>query len=443
MKHAAYLLPLVLLTACQALTPGAAPPPAVAPASVPGELVMRFEPGTAEAAKAQIRQRLGVSRVYSVMEDGERWLLGGDASVDAAVSRLAGEPAVKFAQPNHVRSLSPLMAEEAAPDLSPKFRVLQTPSDPDYSKQWHLSRANFPEVWGVTKGKGITVAVIDSGVDPDHPDLKANLLPMIDEVVAMGNKDVLNQQSYNNKDGHGHGTHVCGIVGAVANNGVGISGAAPEVTILPIKVTTSTGDADDATISKGIVDAVDKGARVINLSIGGPEPSPILLDALNYAFNKNVAVVIAAGNDGRAVNYPAAYAGVISVGAITPTEKIASYSSHGKQLVMVAPGGGTPGRNEGEPIYSTTPTYPVYITMFERKTNNYGLLAGTSMAAPLVTATAALLLTQEPGLTPAQMRTRLAATATEGGAPGYDEYYGFGVLDVAAALSANVDDGRR
>lgn len=441
MKHAAYLIPLLLLTACQALTPGAAPPP-VAVAPVPGELVMRFKPGTPETEKAALRQTLGVVRVHGVMEDGERWDLPSGTSVEATVTTLSAEPAVKFAQPNHVRSLTPLLPEDAAPDMAKSFQVLQT-TDPDYAKQWHLPRSKFPSVWGRTKGKGITVAVIDSGVDPDHPDLKANLLPMIDEVVAMGNKDRLNQQSYDNRDGHGHGTHVCGIVGAIANNGIGISGAAPEVTILPIKVTTSTGDADDATISKGIVDAVDKGARVINLSIGGPDPSPILLDALNYAFNKNVSVVIAAGNDGRAVNFPAAYNGVISVGAITPTDKIASYSSHDKRLVMVAPGGGTPGRNEGEPIYSTTPTYPVYITMFERKTNNYGLLAGTSMAAPQVTATAALLLSQEPTLSPAQLRTRLAASSDDGGAPGYDEYYGFGVLNVEKALASNLDDGRR
>lgn len=441
MRRLALLLPLALLAACQA--PGLTPPATLpAPTDVPGEVVVRFEPETKEAERQAIRAELGVEAATPLMPDAERWRLGSEAAADRALEATRTDGRFKLAQANHVRQLSPIMGADPIQPLPYQLLSVGT-NDPETSKQWHLARSGFPRVWDQTQGEGITVAVIDSGVDPNHPDLKGNLLPMIDEVIALGNKDILNETNYANKDGHGHGTHVCGIVGAIANNGVGVSGAAPKVKILPIKVTTSTGDADDATISKGIVDAVDAGARVINLSIGGPEPSPILLEALNYAFNRNVAVVIAAGNDGRAVNYPAAYNGVISVGSITPKDTIASYSSRGANLVMVAPGGGTPGRSEGEPIYSTTPTYPVYITMYERKTNNYGYLAGTSMAAPQVTATIALLLTQEPGLSPAQVRTRLAASADDGGDKDFDNEYGFGVLNVLSALSANLDDGRK
>lgn len=440
MRTLALLLPLALLAACQA--PGLTPPPTpAAPGPVPGEVVVRFEPETGEAERQALRAELGVEASTSLMPDAERWQLGSAEAASRALDRVRGDARFKLAQANHVRHLSPVVGADPQPKTPYQLLAVGT-NDPETSKQWHLERSGFPRAWDQTQGEGVTVAVIDSGVDPNHPDLKANLLPMIDEVVAMGNKDILNETNYANKDGHGHGTHVCGIVGAVANNGIGVAGAAPKVKILPIKVTTSTGDADDATISRGIVDAVDKGAKVINLSIGGPEPSPILLEALNYAFNRNVAVVIAAGNDGRAVNYPAAYGGVISVGSITPKDAIASYSSRGSNLVLVAPGGGTPGRNEGEPIYSTTPTYPVYITMFERKTNNYGYLAGTSMAAPQVTATIALLLTKEPGLSPAQVRTRLAASADDGGDKNFDHEYGFGVLNVLQALAANVDDGR-
>lgn len=425
----ALILALFTLSACQS---GLTPPPAAAPVSLPGELVVKFQPGTSEAAKAALREQVGASGVVSVMPDGERWKLA-DGAVDSAITALTADGAVKFAHRNALRRL------EAAPG---DYAALQAPNDTEYGKQWHLAKARFPQAWTRNRGKGVTVGVIDSGVDPEHPDLKPNLLPMIDEVVAMGEKDVLNGQSYNNRDGHGHGTHVCGLVGAVANNGLGVSGGAPEVKILPIKVTNANGDAGDAAITRGITDAVDKGAQVINLSIGGPEPSPILLDALNYAFQRNVAVVIASGNDGRAVNYPAAYDGVISVGAVTEANKVARYSSHGERLVMVAPGGGGPGGTEGPAMFSTTPTYDCNITLFERKTKNYGYMAGTSMAAPLVTAAAAILLAQEPGLPPAQIRTRLAATADDGGDAGFDEYFGYGVLNAEKAARANSDDGR-
>ncbi|MFN3428618.1 MAG: S8 family serine peptidase [Candidatus Sericytochromatia bacterium] len=437
-KPPALLLALFALTACQT---GLTPPSTGAEApTVPGELVVRFQPGTSEAAKAELRQRLGATGVASVMADGERWKLA-DAAVDGAIATLQADDRIKLAQRNGLRRLNVIQSPAVAP---PGFSVLQAAtSDPESAKQWHLQRVKFPAAWAKSRGRGITVAVIDSGVDPNHPDLKANLLPMIDEVVAMGEKDILNGTNYNERDGHGHGTHVCGLVGALANNAIGVSGAAPEVKILPVKVTNANGDAGDAAITKGITDAVDKGAQVINLSIGGPEPSPILLEALNYAFQKNVAVVIASGNDSRAVNYPAAYDGVLSVGAITEENKVARYSSHGERLVMVAPGGGGPGGTEGRMMFSTTPTYDCNITLFERKTKDYGYMAGTSMAAPLVTAAAALLLALEPGLPPAQIRTRLAATADDGGDAGFDEFFGYGVLNAQSAVNANTDDGRK
>ncbi|MDB5096345.1 MAG: Proprotein convertase in/kexin type 6 [Cyanobacteria bacterium RYN_339] len=442
MKLAAPFLVALLATACQTALPVATVPSAAAD----GGMVVRYLPGTPAAARDAIRLAHNVGATQAIGLDAERWTLASAEAAGLAISDLAHDQRVRFAQPNFHRSLN-YDHSEAAPPF-PTFSLQQAglTNDPDIGLQWHLKRARFTDAWATTTGKGVIVAVIDSGCDPNHPDLKANLLPLIDEVVAMNNHDLFSTsagpENFDNRDGHGHGTHVCGIVGAVRGNGIGVSGAAPDVKILPVKVTTSSGDADDATISKGILDAVDNGAQVINLSIGGPEPSPILLDALNYAFNKNVVVVIASGNDSREVNYPAAYNGVISVGAITDKDKVASYSSHGQNLVIVAPGGGAPGHGEGEPIYSTTPTYQCYISIAERKTTNYGKLAGTSMAAPQVTAAAALMLSVEPGLTPAQMRTRLAAGAQDLGDPGFDEYYGYGELDMAKAIAIGRDDGR-
>jgi subtilisin family serine protease len=448
MKYALPFVAAILMTACQAVVPGTTGPSA-GPPSANADLIVRYQATTASAARDAIRLAHNAGAAVSIGLDAERWSVGSAEAADLAIADLNKDARVRYAQPNYHRTLTDAHAPDAGnwPHFSLEAvnqRVLQavTPTDPDYNLQWHLPRGHFPEAWATTTGKGVIVSVIDSGCDPDHPDLKANLLPLIDEVVATGNHDVFNNDNYDRRDGHGHGTHVCGIIGAVANNGLGGSGAAPNVKILPVKVTTSSGDADDTTISKGILDAVDHGAQVINLSIGGPEPSPILLDALNYAFNKNVAVVIASGNDGHDVNYPAAYNGVISVGSITDKDKVASYSSHGKTLVMVAPGGGPPGRAEGEAIYSTTPTYPCYITVYDRKSSNYGYLAGTSMSAPQVTAAAALLLSVAPGLTPAQVRTRLAAGADQLGSAGFDEYFGYGVLNIKHAIDIGSDDGR-
>lgn len=439
MKLALPLALALLLSACQTAAPTT--PPALLSATG-SSLIVRYQANTSQTDREALRMAHNAGEAVSIGLDAERWTLGSTDAASLAISDLSQDPRVKYAQPNYRRQL--LDAQQPAAINYPGFHLMltSTPNDTYFAKQWHLAKSHFPEAWGIATGKGVTVGVIDSGVDPDHPDLKGNLLPLIDEVVATGNHDVLDNDNYDNRDGHGHGTHVCGLVGAIANNGVGVAGGAPDVKILPVKVTTSSGDADDTTISKGILDAVDHGARVINLSIGGPSPSPILLDALNYAFNKNCIAVIASGNDGGKVNYPAAYNGVISVGATTDQGKVASYSSRGSDLVIVAPGGGPPGNAEGAAIFSTTPTYPCYITVYDHKDQNYGELAGTSMAAPQVTAAAAVLLSAEPNLSPAQVRTRLSAGADDLGTAGFDNDYGYGGLNILHTLQIGGDDGR-
>jgi serine protease len=302
--------------------------------------------------------------------------------------------------------------------------------------QWHLTKARFPAAWSASRGRGVIVAVIDSGVDPEHPDLKPNLLPMIDVVVAMGRRDNVDsgRLNFDGRDSHGHGTHVSGLIAARSTSPEGVSGGAPEAQILPVKVTPLSGETDDATIAKGIRDSVDQGARVLNLSIGGPEPSPILLEALNYAMLRGAVPVIAAGNDGGVVNFPAAYPGVVAVGATTESGQVANYSCRGEGLVLVAPGGGQSGRREGAPLYSTMPTYQAFGSSGARQGVGYGTLAGTSMAAPLVSAAAALILSAHPEFSPPQVRTRLAATTNDRPRP-WEPESGFCDLNTEAALA--------
>lgn len=428
------LLPLLalLLGACQVQGPLVAP--LAAPDARPGEILVGFQANTNEADRQALRARFGATRFREMGTDGEWWPAAA-ATQAATLQSLQAEPAVKFATPNFKRRLPAASTSDSAPALGFQlFQAAAAPNDPLFARQWHLSRCGFPEAWQSSTGEGVIVAVIDSGVDPNHPDLKPHLLPMIDEVTAFGRHDVIGKENYDGRDGHGHGTHVCGLVGALHNNGIGVSGGAPNATILPIKVTANDGETDDATIAKGIRDAVAKGAKVLNLSIGGPEPSPALLDALNEAFAKGATVCIAAGNDGGRVNYPAAYPGVIAVGALTALDGIASYSSRGEDLVLLAPGGGAPGSSEGEQVLSCTPTYDCYLTTRGGKPKDYGGQAGTSMSSPIVAALAALVVAKNPNMTGAQVRTRLAATCDDIGKPGFDEAAGWGLINAARAL---------
>jgi subtilisin family serine protease len=449
----------LLASACQ--TP-VAPPADDAAAAIAQELVVGYRPGASNADQSALRARFGVSSPLALRPLTEVWPLRSADEAVRVARMLAGQPGIEYAEPNAPRRLQTFGFKAGAPTPTP---VAETPAprdtapsvstpapvaasaptrvvasgDPDYDKQWYLGQSRFPDVWGASTGAGVTVAVIDSGVDTSHPDLKANMLPMIDEVAARGKGDTSYGVNFTGRDGNGHGTHVAGLIAATANNGIGIRGAAPGVKVLPIKVTSALGETDDVTIAKGIFDAVDKGAQVINLSIGGPDPSALLLEALNYAFDHRVTVVIAAGNETREVNYPAAFDGVVAVGALTSDTKVASYSNRGSKLVLCAPGGGKAGGWEGPAIYSTTPTYPCFITQTEGNSMQYGYLAGTSMATPLVTAAVALMLSREPGLEPAQVRTRLAASADDLETPGYDETSGYGALDAKRAF----DYGRR
>ncbi|HEY9765883.1 MAG TPA: S8 family serine peptidase [Chroococcales cyanobacterium] len=374
------------------------------------QAIVRFREGLTENQKNILRLRYGVKK-NSPLLSAELW------ECKAGLEELRKDSSFTYAQPNFVRRLQAFSA-----------------SNPVNSLEWFLPQIHAPEAWarftGVP-GAGVTVAVVDSGVDPDHPDLKDNLLPLVDEVGV----DILpaNNVDYKGKDGQGHGTHVCGIIAGIAS-AQGMTGVAPGVKILPVKVMKNDGGGDDFTIAKGLKDAVDRGAKIINLSVGGTEPSPILADAIAYAYRANVLMCVSAGNDGGPVNYPAAYPGVLAVGAVDVNGLRADYSSFGPELAMVAPGGA---RDNG--IWSTLPTYECYLTIFSHKTLRYGSQAGTSMATPQVTAAAALILSREPQLTPAQLKNRLLSSTLS--TSGFTQATGFGLLNVDRAIQWSSHDG--
>lgn len=342
-------------------------------------------------------------------------------------------------------------------NLEPKtFNVKEgvKPNDTFYGLQWHAKTIGADSVWSMTTGASdIVVAVIDSGVDPEHPDLQENLLPLIDMVDESGESDVFKIGSttvdYTGKDGNGHGTHVTGILAAKINNGKGIAGISGNIKILPIKTANHEGNTSASIITKAILRAIDNQVRVINLSIGGPksEGTQALKDAVDLAISKGIVFVSATGNESNrsakfveAVTVPAAYPGVIAVSATTKYDKVANYSNGGIETEIAAPGGGGGKPEEGEKIYSTWPTYRTYEGYRANILGPYTYLSGTSMSCPQVSATAALILSKYPYMTGQQVRVRILSTAKDVDAVGFDNSTGFGRLDTYAAFISNSHD---
>jgi serine protease len=225
-------------------------------------------------------------------------------------------------------------------------------------------------------------------------------------------------------DDNGHGTHAAGIAGAETNNRIGVAGTAPRCRIMPIKALDKVGNGNLFDVSLGIVWAVDHGARVLNLSLGGPN-GKTLERAVQYALMKNVVVVSAMGNDGKNKKaYPAAFKGVISVGSIDFDKTRSSFSNYGNWISVVAPGSN---------ILSTMPTYNTTMTEFEKE-KEYDYLDGTSMATPMVAGIVGLMLSRNPNYTPAEVKSRLESTATDLGKKGYDIEYGYGLVNAAKAV---------
>jgi thermitase len=255
------------------------------------------------------------------------------------------------------------------------------PNDPDYkTKQYAPQKVSAEQAWDTTQSSSnVKIAVIDTGVDYNHPDLSGKVIKGADFVDD--DNDPIDENE--------HGTHVAGIAAANTNNGVGIAGLAPKASILAVRVLDADGSGSLDDVAQGIRYAADQGAQVINLSLGGSIGSQTLQDAVNYAWNKGSVVVAAAGNSGVALpSYPAYYSNAIAVAATDQNDQKASFSNFGTWVDIAAP---------GVDIYSTTPN------------NQYASFSGTSMASPVVAGVAGLLAAQ--GKNASQIRAALEDTA--------------------------------
>ncbi|MET3696767.1 subtilisin family serine protease [Bacillus oleivorans] len=299
--------------------------------------------------------------------------------------------------------------------ISVKPSVYFTPfaaaADPKAAEQYHLSMLQIAKAQGLAGKNKVKVAVIDQGIDRDHPELKNKL------GVGYNMIEPLNQPWADF-----HGTHVAGIIGAEKGNGTGGYGINPNVEIISIDVFNRQWGATDYDIAEGILQAVKSGAKVINMSLGSTMNSPLIEDAVKQAVKKNVVVVAAAGNFGDDIkSYPAANEGVISVGAINDKKELAEFSSYGPSVDLVAP---------GEAVYAPLYDY--------EKGSTYAKLDGTSMASPVVAGVASLLLSKYPNLTPLQVEYILEKTATDLGDKGFDVKYANGLVNPVAALQFDI-----
>jgi serine protease len=338
------------------------------------------------------------------------------------------------------------LTDPAIASVAPLGRFQQAsvpaPDDPAFAKQWNLPLIQIPDAWEVSKGKGATVALLDTGVafeDFDTferaPDLAGTtFVPGHDFVDGDEHpNDDLNPQA---SDRPGHGTHSASIIAATTGNGLGSAGVAPEAALMPVRVLDTSGSGTDDQIAAGIVFAADHGAQVVNMSFDSPQDRPMTKAAVAYAASKGVTLIAAVGNTGRPpVGFPAAYPEVIAVGAVRLDKAHASYSSYGAagDVDLVAPGGdiSVDENRDGEPdgILSHSMVYSK--TTFGEPT-----VQGTSAAAPHVSGVAALLVASGLATSPADVRKALVSSALDVGAPGSDARTGAGLVQARAALTA-------
>jgi len=305
-----------------------------------------------------------------------------------AIAGFSACPGILYAEPNYTAWMTDTI-----------------PNDPGWRNQYGLLAIHAPQGWDLSTGSSaVTIAILDTGVDLDHVDLASKIVPGFDFVNSDNDP----------QDDNGHGTHVAGIAAAASNNGIGVAGVAWGAHIMPVKVLNASGNGSYADVAAGIVWAADNGAQVINLSLGGSMPSSVLEDAVDYAYGKGVTLVAAAGNSGsNSVLYPARYPHVIAVAATDSSNNRASFSNFGPEIDVAAPG------------------VAIYSTIIGDK---YAYLSGTSMAAPFVSGLAAILMGIPANASPDEITHEIETTALDLGIPGRDDYYGYGLIQMDAAL---------
>lgn len=307
------------------------------------------------------------------------------------VAKWKQAPNVTLLQPNHRAS------------------VARTPNDPLLPNQQYIKQIGAERAWDeVTGNESITIAIVDTGVQLDHPDLKDNLVSGINLI----------QPGASPEDDNGHGTSVAGVIAAVADNDGGTAGLLWNAKIMPIKALESDGNGDEDKLGEGIRYAVDNGARIVVLSLGLNKYSTYMEKIVRYAEDNGVLLVAASGNEGNAVKYPAAYETVLAVGGVGADNKPEALSNSGPELDVVAP----------------------WVVFTTARNGRYEYKDGTSMAAPQVAGVCALILSKYPAMKPVEVRNLIRQTAQNLGSKGWDKQTGYGLLRADRALREQPKD---
>lgn len=360
------------------------------------ELLLRFKPGACEQSKVSTLTSLGLEIVDEIPQIEVLVVSVPQEALPHVKSALSHNPIIDFVEENL------------------RISVSEIPNDKYYGLQWHLQKISAPEAWDITLGQtNVVVAVLDTGVDSNHPDLRAKLLGGYNAYDG----------STNVTDDCGHGTMVAGAVAAATNNSLGIAAIGWQILILPIKVNNPrTGYSTYSLLAKGLTYAADKGAKVACMSwqiFNGTA----LTSAAKYFTEKGGLVVAAAGNTGKYEDYQDnPY--IISVAATNSSDGLASFSSYGPCVDVSAPGVG------------------IFTTIIGKQATSYdyayGYASGTSLSTPITAGLAALIFSANPSLTPSQVEQIMESTAVDLGDPRYDVYYGWGRINASKALKAAV-----
>lgn len=382
----------LLLIAAAAMVPGtsrAAAPVFSGPdaqAWVKGQILVMPRAGLPAQALARIlaahggkAKKIGQSNIYIVK-------LPANASEKAVVAQLSHNPHLKFAE------------------LDRRVASSFVPNDPYYGSQWHLQKIGAALAWDNSHGEGVTIAILDSGVESAHPDLMPKL-------VAGWN---FYENNANTADARGHGTKVAGTAAALGNNATGVSGVAGQAKIMPLRVSDANGYTSYSLITQALTWAADQGAKVANASFSSMAASASIINAAQYMRSKGGLVVVSAGNNGIDENITPTTA-LIAVSATNSMDAKTSWSSYGNFVTLAAP---------GEGIWTT------------QLGGGYGSVSGTSFSSPMTAGVIALMMAANPSLSNTKIEELLIATAVDLGAAGRDLYYGYGRIHAAAAVQA-------
>lgn len=393
---------------------------------VSGEILVKFKSGVSEEKIENINKGHGTQETYISPHAGFKTLkIPKTKTVEEMAELYNKNPNVEYATPNAI------------------MYAFMEPNDPYYDLQWNFKTfetgigggINLEPAWNSSTGDGVIVAVLDTGVAYEDYYMYRQA-PDLANTNFVSGYDFVNDDTHANDD-DSHGTHIAGTIAQSTNNNYGVTGVACNCSIMPIKVLNKRGTGTLQQLVDGIYFATDNDADVISMSLGyspGVHPGQALDDALEYAYDNGVTIVAASGNDAAGtVSYPAAYEKCIAVGATRFDGSRADYSNYGEAIDIMAPGGDLSldqnGDGYGDGIIQNT---------FDPNTKNprdfgFWYFSGTSMATPHVAGVAALLIS-EGANGPDEVRAAIESTAIDMGTTGWDQYYGYGLVNATAAL---------